>query len=468
MKKLLIGTLLLTNYAMANGLDARTAFRGTGGGNGGNSVVCFDRSDIVKELINDGSKVSKVIPDKYIKNIISVETLDLYNTKKPMGLEMVVRETVTALPNESASEYADRIASKLKHPLVAQLRKSEGKKVDLYGLYELGKRILGERISVLMDSGVFPVEDIDPLGYVSENCVYSTMAVQRSIGLGERELEIDGRLFYHKNHSVESQGALLLHEYFLAAAISTAGSAKIKTTEGIQEFVGSLVLEKSLLEDVTNVINRRQLFKVEVGFIGGDLHLEKLENLVRQTYEGMNKLNADLTKEYNLLHKDQIHAIYKKLPKWFQKKYSAQEFVQLDFLQECHNFIKSFLFVRDLAYGASKCIKKKNLVSEFNAYRNVERKLKEEELRKLKKEGEEDRRQAYEEIVTDYMDSLGVDREAFQELDSALRPMIVGGNIKYLSGKGMFVGYKLDYLQNKTFFVQLRISAAGTILEEQI
>jgi hypothetical protein len=246
-----VGTQLASGPAVVHGTESSAG--------GGNAVVCFDDRGIPAQVIAEES----IISDRFIRHITSVEILDLFHAREARDFD--TRETsgiVTVRPGETPSQYAKRIVKRT-NSYIPVLEKM----IDFSKTQFLTRRSI---------SGLKRIDDADEDEAMPENCVLSTMAAQTgrtdakyisgvfldgtrgTEGLKEAEktldsptLVIDERLYNHPKHSIQSRGALILHEY-LYLLIRQYGNQR--DSRIVREIVSYLV-SKNSNQDIRKLSN---------------------------------------------------------------------------------------------------------------------------------------------------------------------------------------------------------------------
>jgi hypothetical protein len=294
---------------------------GDKGGNGGNAKICFDDPEIAALLANDTSAVSRFIPKRYLDHIISIETLDLLEAKRPTDFRSGPPLLIDLLPGELPEDYAARVLA----PLDSFKLASRSAKYTLSDILKAGKKSL--KVRGITPDPVVPTPDIDPIILAGDGCVYSTIAVQRSIGDGKRELAIDDRLFNLRNahtvHSEQSKAALIFHEYLLAAEAEAQESKRVELTEGVRELVSTLMKRATTLADVIEVINRRKLFSQfrQEAPIESAASLTDLEQLFTSWQENSNTIINGETSRSEPGFSTRVVPLVESLPHWYRKNH---------------------------------------------------------------------------------------------------------------------------------------------------
>ena len=181
----------------------------------GNGIVCFADPAIPLAIRAENSELSS----RYISKIQSIELLDIYEAKQKWKL-------TETLPNETASQYLERILARtdLAVPdLAKHIREERGQLPEWNILHQ--------------PSGLLKVDDATVRDrFDATYCVLVTLAANGVNG-SQYALHLDTRLFRHKSHSIQSQAALLLHEYLYLGA----HRADITNSDKIREVVGLLL-----------------------------------------------------------------------------------------------------------------------------------------------------------------------------------------------------------------------------------
>ncbi len=294
-----------------------------GAGNGGNAIVCFDDPKIADELVVPQNVVVNTIPDRYLDHIVSIETLDLADAKKPIGLASTSPEIKQLNPGETPEQFVKRVLSAYDAVVSTD---DWFTRSTFSQLIERGKKAL-KAIQISPNEGVIPANDIHPLTKAKNGCVYSTIAVQRSTGNGQRELVIDGRLYGDKNRNSDlSRAALILHEYVLAADLTlNPNSLSANSTEGVREFVSAILRRDTRLSDLVEIVNRRNLFHRYSNY--GDLYFDRgyftfLEEAVKGFKTEYENSLAQAFKETESQFESIAGKTYGKLPRWYKSRVS--------------------------------------------------------------------------------------------------------------------------------------------------
>ncbi|MGE3608508.1 MAG: hypothetical protein AB7I27_02880 [Bacteriovoracaceae bacterium] len=190
---LIITSLLYggVSYADFGGMDS-------GGGQG---YVCFDSAEVAASVRkNQGN-----IEDRYINNITSLESLDLFEARMKRGsLTPILYENIL---NEDLQTYLANNISRI------------GKYLPSFANRIIqSQQSFREENIIWAQIGLVPVNDSHVVAsYDTSLCTLTTLAIQ----FKEEALDflnIDPRLFYHSKMTVQSQAILLLHEYIYLVA----------------------------------------------------------------------------------------------------------------------------------------------------------------------------------------------------------------------------------------------------------
>ncbi len=323
--KLLTFLLLLANLALA----------GQGGGNGGNALVCFDDPAIPAEILEtalvteedmnqDGEVIrtrkkedidKRRIPNKYLKNITSIEMLDLIEAKNrqyQIGNSAGYDELILPTDNEKPYDYVIRIAKRFEKTLprlseyiMRSLKSTNG------NIYNWGLNNQSEGIVQVFDFGR------KFYNFNTQNCLISTVLVN-SIYSGITVINVDERLFHHPQHSNQSRGVGLLHEIlyvWLKRNMEHENSSL--TSLLLAELISSQTSRMSLIKALNayNAIPTNNNVYYELSFIE--------EELIPGIYSQTDELNK------------QVEKICEPLPKetWIQNtqaSYNRYDFCYLD------------------------------------------------------------------------------------------------------------------------------------------
>lgn len=324
------------------------------GGNGGNAVICFDEAHkhLVPQLVKNSLRVGNTIPSDYIPFITSVEALDLYEAKRNIekGDEIVIPALVKMKDGEKPKAFVDRLIRQY-YSYGINLRQSfEGAQVtgstlsdfknanltnldlrphkefyipsaSLAAMIERGKHSLKQ--IVREKAGLPPARDIAPLIMAKEGCVYSTVAVQRSMGDPKaRELAIDTRLFEidQNRHSDLSKAVFYLHEYVLAADLSLRESKdQHQYTEGVRELVGALLKQSTTYADVIEIIRRRALFPMIYSLRSPLIFPIAINETLLNYRREWNRLYTNAVSTLGSQFIEDAKADYESLPRWLRK-----------------------------------------------------------------------------------------------------------------------------------------------------
>ncbi len=239
MIKTLAYTLLLTGLAANAGQE-----RG-----GTTAIVCFEQSKNPKETIlpvleecledNYGRRVCS-IPNKFINDIVFLETIDYYEAKMNRTLEGNVKPVIIEIaPNESFRDYLIRLSNRMV-PYVSEIADVLSHGLNLINDFNVQNSEAA--LPPVLDLGVASVPDKD-------NCIFTTMVVQQGVGY-RIQTQVDTRLMNHKVHSRQSQASAWIHEPLYAYARTYKGHAdthgtrlasKILTTQSPTYTVGKIV-----------------------------------------------------------------------------------------------------------------------------------------------------------------------------------------------------------------------------------
>lgn len=201
---------------------------------GGNAVVCFDDTHIAKEVTELG-----MLDDKYVSHIKKIEMLDLYVAKEPFGPDSRVPPKIAkAKPDEEPSKYAERV-----------IERFDSTNDVLAKMIRDGRERFGNHIHFARN-GLKRIHDEDLDENIPEGCALVTMAAQRTAPAKagnpsenpSPELTVDERLFFHDANSIESRGALLLHEYVYQLWLLSSGETN---SHHIRNFLRYLLIEKN-------------------------------------------------------------------------------------------------------------------------------------------------------------------------------------------------------------------------------
>lgn len=175
-------------------------------GNGGNSAVCFESPSIVKEVKENGNRIS----NGHISSITSVTPLDLYEARSYYDRNS---DSYLFLPNknETAEEYAYRFAKRFEYlgPLVTIIEKNIKK--------------INENKKFYPSGGIDRIYDTAESYYLDPDlCVIATVIRQSKSDTGRSTLEFDKRLYDFKAGTQDNrnlQGVLMVHEAILSWAL---------------------------------------------------------------------------------------------------------------------------------------------------------------------------------------------------------------------------------------------------------
>jgi hypothetical protein len=228
---------------------------GSSGSHGGNAVVCFDRNPTIADILTnstDSKTAPKIIPDKYIKDITSVTTVDLDEAQKGFYGD-AMKNQVSMKPGESSAAYIERVTQRFSPWLLMNKIKTSGEQ-------------LIESTAHLDSATMIPANDINPMALASPGCVYSTVAKQIRSGVScDRRLLIDDRLF--KKMSPLSQTVLILHEDMVSYANCYDPTLLANgNTQGVRNVVAALIAK-----DISYAEIKQQLtdYEMDAAFAGG-------------------------------------------------------------------------------------------------------------------------------------------------------------------------------------------------------
>jgi hypothetical protein len=275
-------------------------------GNGGNGVVCFESQEIVDQILSEQQRFCdscesgpvKLIPEKYLDKIISVEAYDLQEAKRRVGADGRYGEIHAMLEGETYQQYADRIVSLYNSSIPT-----------IGALYEAGKEKFKSRIQTIDIGLIRSAQDITPIQIFKPKCLITTIIYQVFVSPTRSELNIYTPLFFHEKHSELSRGVFMLHESFLAS------SKYDDKTDLLRSFVGNLIRNLpidgiEMVDSLKTISNwNAEFFSEHHAFF--NMYTSSL-NKSYQAYN--NELQA---KQAELLK-----AEYSKfVPEWFMKNY---------------------------------------------------------------------------------------------------------------------------------------------------
>ena len=237
-------TYLAVSLAMgfAWSAQATTSEGGSSVGNGGNVGVCFNDKVVVKEIKENGNRISMDHLDK----ITSIKALEIYEAEVKFNSTELSDKMMLSREDEAISDYLKRIINRYTKAipelhLILKRVASEFRPENVLYYQEVG-------IDRIYDTGENYY--LDPL-----KCVIAT-AIRQTEVEGFPHLEIDNRLFSHPKHSAQSRAILWLHETVLRWAIGirdlepshteTANTRRV-TVDLTQRSLISSTLFKSLL-----------------------------------------------------------------------------------------------------------------------------------------------------------------------------------------------------------------------------
>lgn len=207
MIKTLITSILL--LMSTNSFGKFNRLLGEWGSGGGNALVCFKQSVIVRDggvtdIVSEIKKNNNTIPDIYLSYIKTIEMFDLYEAKKKRGIDSKKSEIIEISTDENIYNYLERLGNRFKG------------KVDLMKeMITEGKELIPDTQLVFHEFAVEYQNDLGSVTLPSSNCVISTIAAQ--VNYNEfYEVNIDDRLFNHPKHSKQSKATLVLHELIYA------------------------------------------------------------------------------------------------------------------------------------------------------------------------------------------------------------------------------------------------------------
>jgi hypothetical protein len=313
-KSLLSVGLLLSSLSFAGSGEH-------GVGNGGNAIVCFDNSSISKQILSLPVN-ERTIPDSILKNITSIQALDLYEAQSGgKGIDQTESkdDLFEPLVGEKTSDYLNRLAARFS-VYVPEVSKQITK-----GMSEFAGKVSTHGSNGT--TGVAQVYDFGQVNYVidKERCVLSTVANQT--GLGDKlRLDIDSRLFDHPKHSNLSQKVLMLHEViYLWGRKMGHGNSRNTIT-----LVGALIKSKLTREEVIETLVKNGFFELKNSNLHlaqvypeesvGQYFLEALRNdtLITKTFDQAVRLQqlknelSDAKRELYRLERDRKHLIYER------------------------------------------------------------------------------------------------------------------------------------------------------------
>lgn len=202
--KFFICLLSFSVMSMAAILDMARGEWGSGGGNG---IVCFQavqNNESVDSIVNEIKNNDNLIPDKYIKNIKSIELFDLYEAKKKRGFNSSQPIIHEIKESENFEEYLIRMSNRFSNY-----------NDYLPALVQDAFQILPQSSFVFHNGPIKFQDDIGEVILPSSHCLFSTIAAQVNYN-GFFQVHIDERLFNHPNHSRQSQVSLYIHELVYA------------------------------------------------------------------------------------------------------------------------------------------------------------------------------------------------------------------------------------------------------------
>lgn len=230
---------LLLGIAVFTSLQSTAFAQHEGSGShGGNGVVCFSSPKYAEQLTQPDRVVSKTIPDSYLANITSVETLELYEARVGVYGD-ALSDLLPIGATETENEYIERITNRFSNwtPVLKKM-------------IDEGKKIIGNRVQKLNDSSLIPVEDIRPLSRAKDGCIYTNVAQQASLGSSAiKRLVIDNRL-YSRSDAL-SRAVLMIHEYVLAY---TTYYLKNTDSEGARNIVIRMIAKNTNAADMSVIL----------------------------------------------------------------------------------------------------------------------------------------------------------------------------------------------------------------------
>ena len=197
-----------------------SAFAGTEGGGGENSVVCFKDGKIPAAIRDPQSPRFGQILDSEIKNdVISIEAYDLYEARMPRGLKREFPTIISIPDHVEIRAYAEYIAQRFA-PYVPSVTK----------IIQSGSDMLTDSRIIMRPTGLNRIHDENDVGYIdASRCVVATMAAQYNAG-DETRVQLDGRLYGSPLHSRLSQAVTFLHESIYYSARNFAQHTDSRAT----------------------------------------------------------------------------------------------------------------------------------------------------------------------------------------------------------------------------------------------
>jgi len=244
MKGQLFLALMLTTLSMAPTL----AKAGAGSSGGGNALVCFDTSEIpkqIRERDQAGNIIDGSIRNEHIKHITKVEVLDLVEAQFARGMSQPkLTDLIQPNSGEDVEEYAKRVIGRFKD--VAPL---------LYDNLMARVDEMPAANAVAQPDGLYPVDDYNLLGRIdSTNCVVATVAIHQFSGLnlsGSPDLYFDQRLMFHSKHSDISRAITYLHEVVYSYARSGQGH---KDSQDTRKLIGVMLRKNLTVTELSKAI----------------------------------------------------------------------------------------------------------------------------------------------------------------------------------------------------------------------
>ena len=200
-----------------------SAFAGTEGGGGENSVVCFKDGKIPAAIRDPQSpRFGQLLDSELKEDVVSVEAYDLYEALMPRGLDRQQSVVININPKESVREYTERIAQRFA-PYIPSITT----------IIQTGSdRLIDQRI-IMRPTGLNRIHDENDVGSIdSSRCIVVTMAAQYKAG-DETFLQLDGRLYGNAHHSRLSQGIMFLHESIYYTARNLGQETDSRTTRAL-------------------------------------------------------------------------------------------------------------------------------------------------------------------------------------------------------------------------------------------
>lgn len=166
---------------------------------GGHGVVCFDKvetAQMVKENVG-------YIPDSALDSIRSIDFLDAYFARMPVGMEAQVHELVDTSSFTNGVEVYRFLKDRLKNTVP-----------ELYQILDESEKLF-EKTGITWGAiGDRPLGDTGFLNVITDrNCTVALMAYQQTIGFFANYLHVDHRLYLHPKHNLISAASLWLHEF---------------------------------------------------------------------------------------------------------------------------------------------------------------------------------------------------------------------------------------------------------------